>query len=73
MSGKVSIYAHGLCSVSVCAPKHMEPEDVARAVNKQHPSGVRPWKVSGEAFANGSLNPCQCEQAGSSQHWLLHC
>jgi hypothetical protein len=72
---EVHIYANGIFSCSVCAPKDMAREEVERKVNLANPAGTqRGWLVSDDkAFASGESNPCTCDQDEGRQHWLLDC
>lgn len=72
---EIAIYAEGLCSLSVCAPKAMTQDEVAEAVNSQRPTGLdHGWEISGDkTFRNGQPMPCPCEQNPDCQHWLLNC
>ena len=69
----VNIYAWGACYLSCCATKTFDRDAVEHDVNKQHPTGVGPWTVSGENFKTGEPNPHQCEDDESRQHWLMSC
>lgn len=72
MSSKVTIYGNGLVFCSVCAPKDMSKEELAKEVNLQNPSGVLPWGISEEKFADGTDNPHQCEKS-ENLHYLFNC
>jgi hypothetical protein len=71
----VVIYSVGLCYASACALAELSGEEVAHAVNLQHPSGVKRWRVSeDQTFADGlSPNPAPCEITPGRKHWLLEC
>ena len=74
MAPKVDIYGIGMVCLSVCAPKEMTREEVEVDVNAQHPSGVGPWQIADEPFADGTENPHPCEKEPEhKQHFLLHC
>jgi hypothetical protein len=68
----VIIYSNGLVHCSVCAPIDMDREAVTDAVNAQHPTGVTPWHISDEPFADGSPNPSPCN-SGPGLHYLFVC
>ena len=69
----VQIYSHGPLCCSVCAPKSMSPEDVARETNAQSECGTElGWVISSDtAFQDGTPIPAACEQDSTRQHWLL--
>jgi hypothetical protein len=71
----VYVYAHGLVHVSACAPVAMTHDQVAAAVNSQHPTGISSsWVVSDEPFADGTPNPVPCDQdPDGRRHYLLYC
>ena len=75
MGNEILVYALGLCSCSVCAPITTDTSAIVREANRQHPTGIGPWAVSGnETFLNGKTNPCPCnEEPATKQHWLLEC
>lgn len=75
ITGRVVPYLVGLCSASVCVASDVDADELERAMNMLHPTGISsPWKVADdETFANGSPNPCSCEQDASRTHYLLHC
>jgi hypothetical protein len=71
----VVMYSMGLCMASVCAPGHLDAEQVADAANIERPTGISSrWRVSDDPqFRTGQTNPCPCEQDSSRRHWLLSC
>jgi hypothetical protein len=69
----VDVYSVGLCYASACATTDVPREEVERAVQRSHPSGVAPWKVADELFRTGEPNPCPCNSDEGKQHWLLVC
>ncbi len=72
----VIIYANGLLSCSVCAPKRFTAEEVEADVNAQSPAGTEHgWRISKDkAFASGAPNPCEYNDPGSDRlHWLMDC
>jgi hypothetical protein len=71
----VEIYSSGLCCASVCAPKDMEGDQVADAVNAKRPTGISSrWEISEDKqFKSGEPNPCTCETDPERRHWLLNC
>ena len=70
----VDIYAVGLCSMSLCAPKDMSKTNIELEANKQHPTGVSPWQIAEEeTFADGTEMPKVRERHKDHLHWLLHC
>lgn len=74
--GEVRVYACGLMLCSACAPAGMTPEQVAAAVNQEHPTGISSrWKVSSDPeFASGGPNPGPCDQEPDARrHWLMEC
>lgn len=73
-TSSVQAYSVGICTASACAPADMAGEDVAHAVNGQHPTGVGPWKISDDpVFSGGQPNPCECNTDPGRKHWLLNC
>lgn len=75
MTDTVNVYALGIVCASVCAPEHLDAEQVADALNRQEPTGISSrWRVSDDPqFRSGQTNPCPCEQDSSRRHWLLSC
>lgn len=73
--GEIYLYAVGGLSMSVCAPSHLDGQDVAQAVTRHYPSGLyQGWKIAADAhFKGGQANPCQCEESSDRKHWLLDC
>lgn len=70
----VVCYCVGIVNASVCAPLDLAPNEVADEVNRQHPTGVGPWKISEEeTFHTGQPHPCGCDVVEGRQHWLLSC
>jgi len=70
---KIEIYSNGIVHCSVCAPKGMKRSILTREVNLQNPTGVSPWRISKESFADGKKNPNQCEDHEDRQHYLFVC
>jgi hypothetical protein len=71
----IHIYADGVLTRSVCAPKGMDRDIVMRQTNFQAPAGGDlKWVISDDAkFRTGEPMPCPCEVDKDRQHWLLHC
>ena len=71
----VMVYSWGLVSLSACAPKGLPVEEVTRAVNTSHPTGIESkWEISDEKeFSGGQPLPCQCEADADKVHYLFHC
>lgn len=71
----IEIYSEGLCALSVCVPNNATREEIERAVNAVHPSGIDSrWKISvDKTFKTGNPNPCDCEHTPTRKHYLLNC
>ena len=71
----IKIYAHGICSLSICAPKEMTELEIEDGVNSQCPTGISSrWEIAKEKkFITGEQMPCVCESDPTRKHWLLHC
>jgi hypothetical protein len=72
-SDQVHIYATGIIHCSVCAPSNMEIREVEEIVNTINPTGVGPWKITGEAFADGTPSPTNCDNDETRTHYLMSC
>lgn len=73
MSKVFEAYSVGVVCASVCTSL---PLKEARArLNEEHPTGVEPWKFSGDKhFKGGQTNPCDCEQnPATHKHYLFNC
>ena len=70
-----NVYIWGLVHVSICGPKGAADEQVERAANRLHPTGLEHgWKLSKDpTFSGGQPNPCECDQDPDRRHWLLDC
>ena len=71
----VYVYTSGLVSCSACAPADMPIDEVAREVNLQNPTGISSrWQAATEPFADGTPNPCPCNQHPVERvHYLFNC
>ena len=71
----VIVYAVGLCAASACALNESSKDDIERAVNREHMTGLdHRWTISEENFASGLPNPCPCDKEPEvRKHWLLSC
>lgn len=70
------VYANGLCSCSICAPKAWTPERIEEEVNTINPTGISSrWKISSDTkFHTGQPMPCPCNDPGAERlHWLMEC
>ena len=70
---KILIYANGLVNCSVCADASMSSAEVEKEVNAINPSGVSPWGITKDNFADGQSNPKICEKDPAKKHYLLTC
>jgi hypothetical protein len=75
MSERIDVYSVGICCASACAPSAATREDVERAVNLTHPTGIRSrWTISDDpTFAGGEPMPHPCNMDPGRRHWLLNC
>ena len=73
MDEPFTVYAAGLCFLSVCTS--LEPEEVVLRANTEQPTGISsPWALHGGAFRTGEANPHPCEHAPQThRHYLLSC
>lgn len=71
MNDPVFVYSTGLCFASVCTS--VDDEETAKVLNLTHPTGVTPWVVSDESFADGSPNPTPCPDDSDRRHVLFNC
>jgi hypothetical protein len=71
------VYRIGIVHISVCVPKDTTVEDIERAANREHPTGIKSqWIVSTDkTFADGtSPNPCPCDRHSKERlHYLMEC
>lgn len=64
-------YAVGICFASVCTDD--TDAEAAASLNLQRPTGVTPWRIHPEPFADGSPNPSPCEHDPARRHVLFSC
>jgi len=67
------VYSIGVCYASVCTTLS---DDVAtERLNAEYPTGIRTdWRISPDAFADGSANPHPCEKWPTThRHILFQC
>lgn len=70
----VTVYAIGLCFMSVCATSDLSPEEVETKVRAVCPSGTSlNWHIHDENFAGGDPNGVECNSSAGRRHWLLSC
>lgn len=69
----LDVYAMGVVHASVCAPRDMEVAEMLARVNSEHPTGVGPWVLSSQPFADGTPNPTDCDDHKENIHYLLEC
>jgi hypothetical protein len=67
----VAAYSIGLGFASVCT--NLDDDAATDRLNLQHPTGVQPWHVHGEPFADGSPNPSPCPDREQCRHILFSC
>lgn len=67
------VYSYGLVSASVCSS--LGPEETARRLNEQYPTGLdHPWMLAEEPFRTGEPNPCPCNETPEThKHYLFTC
>jgi len=70
-TGTVEPYSVGLCFASVCTD--LPPEEAAKVLNEMHPTGVSPWVLANEDFADGTPNGVECPECAGKRHWLFVC
>ncbi len=75
MDNKIMVYALGVVSCSVCAPKDMPVETVTAQLNQMQPTGISSaWRLSEDAtFKKGEPMPCVCEEDPARLHYLFNC
>lgn len=65
-------YSVGLCYASVCTS--LSDDETTARLNAERPTGIGPWRIADEAFANGDPNPRPCDQnPGTHRHVLFNC
>ena len=65
-------YAMGVCCASVCT--NCDIEAATERLNLDHPTGVGPWKLSGDkTFSGGEPMPCECPGGDNRKHYLFEC
>jgi hypothetical protein len=73
---RVTIYASGICAMSVCALADATVEEIEAHANRETPTGIDSrWKIGTDAtFADGTPHPGPCNLGGEKRkHHLLHC
>ena len=66
------VYSCGLCYLSACTDD--TDEIVTQTVNNEHPTGIAPpWTIASEPFADGTANPCPCNDDPNRRHVLFSC
>lgn len=73
---KIIFYSVGLVCMSACVDNTVTTEELEKAANNEHPTGVRStWKLSKDKFfRQGQPNPCPCEERPETRkHYLLNC
>ena len=76
MNEKIVVCGIGLCAASVCAPREMAIDEVARQLNLSHPTGItHPWTLSEEkTFSGGEPHPYPCpDKSDTHLHYLFEC
>ena len=74
MAEPIEIYATGIVCLSVCAENDIPISEVEAYANKETPTGItHGWEKAGENFADGSPNPCPCNEDATRLHYLLNC
>lgn len=68
-----TVYSFGLVYCSVCSDEPIE--DMLRAANRSHPTGLsHGWVLSDDpTFAAGGPNPGPCDEDSTKTHYLLVC
>jgi hypothetical protein len=69
-----TVYAHGICAVSVCT--NLSPEEAEKRLNEELPTGIESkWKLSEDkTFAGGQPHPCPCDKNPEThKHYLFNC
>ena len=64
-------YSVGLCYASVCT--RLSDDEATARLNALRPTGVGPWRIADEAFADGSPNPSPCHDTPDHRHVLFTC
>jgi hypothetical protein len=73
---QVQLYAYGLVACSVCAPSNLTRDEVEKAVNVLHPTGIdSPWRISSNPrFHGGGEQPGPCNyEPAERTHYLMEC
>jgi hypothetical protein len=70
---RVVVYSVGPCYASACVERGTSREVVEAEVNRDQPTGVGPWRIAQESFADGAPNPHGCETDPGREHYLLQC
>lgn len=67
------LYAAGGGCASVCTT--LPDEEATEQLNRVYPTGIRSrWEVSDDDFADGSTNPCPCDDHPEThRHILFNC
>jgi hypothetical protein len=63
-------YSVGLCYASVCT--NLDDVTATWRLNRDHPTGVGPWKIADEPFVSGHPNPTPCPTS-PGRHILFSC
>lgn len=66
-------YSVGICYASVCTDLPLN--EATNRLNAEHMTGIQSqWKPSeDETWANGSPQPCECEDDPTRKHYLFDC
>ena len=73
MIKQFEVLSAGLCCASVCSCLPLK--EITKRLNSEHPTGIlSKWGLSEEKeFADGSPNPCHCQDSPDNKHYLFNC
>lgn len=66
-----TVYSTGICYLSACTDD--TDDEATSAVNAKAPTGIAPWSIADEPFANGDPNGRPCHGDATKRHLLFSC